>query len=116
MEPNCEDPEPAVSIAAENLFHPASGNKLLTAAAALLALGEDFAFWTELLCDDPLAGHLWVRGYGDPSFTRADMCKLAASASAAGITGATSKHKTLCHIGTKLGSFRVFWSRAWFEI
>eukprot|EP00976_Prorocentrum_cordatum_P004889 96273-Prorocentrum_minimum.AAC.1 len=86
-QPSCLSGEPAVSVAADNLFHPASNIKLFTAAAALLDLGEHFSFATELLCDDPSGGHLWVRGFGDPSFAEADLFRLAASASAAGITG-----------------------------
>ena len=54
---------------------PASNLKLVTSAAALLAWGEDYRIPTQLLADDgpspggTLAGDLYLRGLGDPSFS-----------------------------------------------
>lgn len=58
---------------ADALLTPASNLKLLTTAAALLRLGEDYTFKTELYGDAPVSkngvqqGNLYVKGYGDPS-------------------------------------------------
>ncbi|MGN7470569.1 D-alanyl-D-alanine carboxypeptidase/D-alanyl-D-alanine endopeptidase [Brevibacillus sp. SAFN-007a] len=58
---------------ADALLTPASNLKLLTTAAALSQLGEDYTFKTELYGDAPVAkngvqrGNLYVKGYGDPS-------------------------------------------------
>ncbi len=54
------------------LYIPASNNKILTAAAALIRLGPDFRFETRVLTDGQiengvLRGNLIIRGSGDPS-------------------------------------------------
>ncbi len=56
------------------LFIPASNNKIITAAVALLCLGPDYSFPTLLQTDGTiengtLKGNLIVKGYGDPSIT-----------------------------------------------
>ncbi|MBN2319261.1 MAG: D-alanyl-D-alanine carboxypeptidase/D-alanyl-D-alanine-endopeptidase [Acidobacteria bacterium] len=56
------------------LFIPASNNKIITAAVALLRLGPDYRFRTLLGIDGPvvdgvLEGNLIVTGFGDPSIT-----------------------------------------------
>jgi len=56
----------------QKLFVPASNNKLLTAAAALLCLGSDYRFKTEIWAQGPvvngvLKGDLIIAGFGDPS-------------------------------------------------
>ncbi|HEY5657366.1 MAG TPA: D-alanyl-D-alanine carboxypeptidase, partial [Myxococcota bacterium] len=62
---------------------PASNLKLLTAAAALNALGPTHRFVTQLLSDAPpdadgAIGNLYVRGGGDPALTSEDFWRLAA--------------------------------------
>lgn len=59
---------------ADELLNPASNVKLVTAAAALVALGPEYRFDTEFLVDPelPVDGKvktLYVRGKGDPSMT-----------------------------------------------
>ena len=56
----------------DKLFLPASVIKLLTTAVALVRLGPDFRYTTNLYADGPIrnnivAGNLIVRGVGDPS-------------------------------------------------
>jgi D-alanyl-D-alanine carboxypeptidase/D-alanyl-D-alanine-endopeptidase (penicillin-binding protein 4) len=56
----------------QKLFMPASNNKIITAVAALLRLGPDFRFKTELFVDGAvengtLMGSLIIAGFGDPS-------------------------------------------------
>ncbi len=48
---------------ADRLFTPASNQKLLTSWAALVRLGAEFRFVTELFLYE---GGLWVKGSGDP--------------------------------------------------
>ncbi len=50
---------------AEEGFIPASNLKLLTSGAALLVLGKDFEFQTQIIAD---GDRLVVRGAGDPGF------------------------------------------------
>jgi serine-type D-Ala-D-Ala carboxypeptidase/endopeptidase (penicillin-binding protein 4) len=55
-------------------LNPASNTKLITAATALLRLGPEFRFSTDVLADRApdkrgLVGTLYVRGRGDPSLT-----------------------------------------------
>lgn len=69
---------------------PASNAKLLTAAAALEALGPDHRFRTEVVTDAPqvgpvLLGDLHLRGTGDPTVLAADYDRLAEQVAAAGI-------------------------------
>jgi D-alanyl-D-alanine carboxypeptidase/D-alanyl-D-alanine-endopeptidase (penicillin-binding protein 4) len=54
------------------LYIPASNNKIITAASALIRLGPQFRFETRILADGPirngvLRGNLIVKGSGDPS-------------------------------------------------
>ena len=57
---------------AHKLYVPASNEKLITAAAALMRLGPDYRFKTKVLSDGTiedgvLRGNLIIQGFGDPS-------------------------------------------------
>lgn len=66
---------PLYSHEAERYFIPASNTKLLTTAAALLALGSDYRIRTSIY--DAGAGALRVVGRGDPSLTDTQLRDLA---------------------------------------
>ena len=70
---------------------PASNTKILTAAAALETLGENFTFHTDVFRRDKvvngvLNGPLYLKGYGDPTTRQSDFAALARQVKAAGIT------------------------------
>ena len=59
---------------ADKMFIPASNEKIVTSAAALLTLGPEFKFETKLnytgeIIDSILIGNLIVQGNGDPTFS-----------------------------------------------
>ncbi|WP_312095797.1 D-alanyl-D-alanine carboxypeptidase/D-alanyl-D-alanine-endopeptidase [Niallia sp.] len=70
---------------------PASNMKLLTSAAALKVLGEDYQFITEIygdgrVQDGHLKGNLYIKGNGDTSLLAADLEKLAKEIKKKGIS------------------------------
>lgn len=75
---------------ADRKVTPASTLKLLTSAAALETLGEEYRFTTDLLTDGKvvngvLNGNLYVRGQGDPTLLKNDLDQFAAQLSKLGI-------------------------------
>ena len=58
---------------ADKLFTPASNTKILTVLTALLRLGGEFRYQTEVACtgdlreNGVLKGDLYIKGYGDPT-------------------------------------------------
>jgi D-alanyl-D-alanine carboxypeptidase/D-alanyl-D-alanine-endopeptidase (penicillin-binding protein 4) len=69
---------------------PASNEKLPLTYAALVRLGATYRIDTEVLGEGQLDGTVWngtffLKGYGDPTLSRADLRSLAAQVKAAGI-------------------------------
>ncbi|QTD43287.1 D-alanyl-D-alanine carboxypeptidase/D-alanyl-D-alanine-endopeptidase [Sporosarcina sp. Te-1] len=79
---------------ADKKITPASTLKLLTSAAALDTLGEEYRFTTEVLTDGTVSkgvlnGNLYVRGQGDPTLLKADLDQFSAQLKKQGITKIT---------------------------
>jgi serine-type D-Ala-D-Ala carboxypeptidase/endopeptidase (penicillin-binding protein 4) len=79
----------------DQVFLPASNNKLLTSGAALELLGPNYVYHTRLYrtgtvtADGTLEGDLFLRGAGDPLLTPADIVALATQVRQAGIERVT---------------------------
>jgi D-alanyl-D-alanine carboxypeptidase/D-alanyl-D-alanine-endopeptidase (penicillin-binding protein 4) len=77
---------------ADKALVPASTMKVLTAAAALRALGPAYRFTTDLYADGPvdqagvLQGNLYVKGHGDPTLVVEKLWKLVYDLRLEGIT------------------------------
>ncbi|MBI2417696.1 MAG: D-alanyl-D-alanine carboxypeptidase/D-alanyl-D-alanine-endopeptidase [Ignavibacteriales bacterium] len=71
------------------LFHPASNMKIFTSAAALVYLGPDYSFNTNVFADNVTSSGvlqgLWIKGCGDPDFSVADIDSLIRQLQLAGI-------------------------------
>jgi D-alanyl-D-alanine carboxypeptidase/D-alanyl-D-alanine-endopeptidase (penicillin-binding protein 4) len=77
-------------------LRPASNEKLSVALAALERLGPSHRIRTTVLGAGSRSGSTWrgrlvLRGFGDPTLTRADLRRLAAQLSAAGIRRVTGR-------------------------
>lgn len=64
------------------LMRPASNMKLVSGAAALGILGEDYRFTTSLYMDGEIENHVlngnvYIKGSGDPTLTKADFLEFA---------------------------------------
>ncbi|MCM3637537.1 D-alanyl-D-alanine carboxypeptidase/D-alanyl-D-alanine-endopeptidase [Sporosarcina luteola] len=75
---------------ADGKVTPASTLKLLTSAAALETLGEEYRFTTDLLTDGSIAkgvlnGNLYLRGQGDPTLMKKDLDQFAATLAKQGV-------------------------------
>ena len=76
---------------ASKLFLPGSNIKLFTCTAALLVLGADYQYSTEVKIKpgqfkgDTLNGDLYIKFTGDPSFTVSDLRRLVLQVKQAGI-------------------------------
>ena len=64
--------EALASVHASDAFTPASNMKLLTSGAALLVLGPDFSFRTEVIRD---GDRLIIKGAGDPALADPEILK-----------------------------------------
>lgn len=72
-------------------LHPASNMKLLSGAAALIGLGEDYTFQTNLAYDgsidkDVLNGDIYIQGKGDPTLLPKDIEAFARVLQSLGVT------------------------------
>lgn len=75
---------------ADDKVTPASTLKLLTSAAALETLGEEYRFTTDLLTDGSIAkgvlnGNLYLKGQGDPTLMKKDLDQFAATLAKLGV-------------------------------
>jgi D-alanyl-D-alanine carboxypeptidase/D-alanyl-D-alanine-endopeptidase (penicillin-binding protein 4) len=75
---------------ADSLMDPASNQKVLATTAAILRLGADWRFRTELSGPEPdadgvIKGNVYLRGNGDPSLRMASLENLAARLRARGV-------------------------------
>ncbi len=106
----------SVSILQKNeklLLRPASNMKLLTSAAALINLGKDFQFKTELfhtgiIEGDKLYGDLYVVGGFDPDFSTTDLDSFVNSINSLGI-----KELTGGIYGDISKKDSLYWGKGW---
>jgi D-alanyl-D-alanine carboxypeptidase/D-alanyl-D-alanine-endopeptidase (penicillin-binding protein 4) len=75
---------------ADKKITPASTLKLLTSAAALETLGEEYRFHTDVLTDGSISkgvlkGNIYLRGQGDPTLMKKDLDQFAATLSKMGV-------------------------------
>ncbi len=100
-----------VNLNEKKLLHPASNQKMITSAAALLYLGEDYTFKTSFyysgfVKDSVCYGDLYVKGGGDPDLTIDELDSLVAEIKNFGIRAVT---------GNLYGDVSFFDSTYWGE-
>jgi D-alanyl-D-alanine carboxypeptidase/D-alanyl-D-alanine-endopeptidase (penicillin-binding protein 4) len=81
---------PSIDYHSQQMALPASTMKVITALAALLQLGPDYRFHTQLeskgsLSGDTLRGDLVARFGGDPTLTRQDLRNMVAALKKQGV-------------------------------
>jgi serine-type D-Ala-D-Ala carboxypeptidase/endopeptidase (penicillin-binding protein 4) len=86
--------ERVFSLNEQRGLQPASTEKLAVAYAALHELGADFRIETDVLGDGALEGAIWhgdlvLKGFGDPTLSRADLRELARGVRTFGIRRVT---------------------------
>jgi len=101
------------SLNSNKLFHPASNLKLITSAAALHLLGEDFFYRTYIstnggITDGVLNGSIYIKASGDPLITADDIDSLGANIEAFKIRKITGD--LVCDAGY---FDTVYWGRGW---
>jgi len=83
------------SLNADVSMIPASNTKLFTTATALNLLGGDYALSTKLLCTDNntkdgiINGNMYIKGFGNSTFTSEDMADMVQELKRIGITRIT---------------------------
>lgn len=83
-------PEVVFEEGAGRLLNPASNIKLVTAAAALDALGPDYTLPTRFYADsvqEGWASNLWIKGYGDPLLITEEVSKIVLQLATLGLRG-----------------------------
>jgi serine-type D-Ala-D-Ala carboxypeptidase/endopeptidase (penicillin-binding protein 4) len=95
------------------LLRPASNMKILTSAAGLLFLGEEYKFRTGLyytgsVINETLYGDLYIKGGCDPDFTSEDLDSLVSSVSSLNIKTVTGKVYADLSMKDSL-----FWGNGW---
>lgn len=95
------------------LLRPASNQKILTSAAALLFLGEDYNFETSVYytgnVDDSVChGDIFIKGGCDPDFTSADLDSLVREIKSYGINKITGNLYADVSMADSL-----FWGKGW---
>lgn len=78
----------------QKLMRPASNTKLVTSAAGLMILGTDHVFQTLILADSlrpdgTVEGPLYLKGFGNPDLTTADLDSMIAQLQAIGVRSIT---------------------------
>ncbi|HVU71736.1 MAG TPA: D-alanyl-D-alanine carboxypeptidase [Mycobacteriales bacterium] len=100
-----DDGTPLFDLSGDAALPPASTTKLFSVGTALLTLGADHRFATRVMRTGPapdangvLTGDLVLVGGGDPTLSRADLARLAASVKQAGVRQVTGVLRLDTHI------------------
>jgi serine-type D-Ala-D-Ala carboxypeptidase/endopeptidase (penicillin-binding protein 4) len=98
---------------AQKLLRPASNMKILTSAAGLLFLGEEYKFRTSVLytgsiINGVLLGDLYIKGGCDPDFTTSDLDSIINALLKADIREVSGK----IYIDLSMKD-ELFWGKGW---